>query len=86
MGIVDRYREVLSSTIAYSLFLLHSALSVSGLQFPSITCRVIEACDVFPVPCFDIHGAPERPRDSTCSIDTARAFTGVASCLVILHR
>ena len=86
MGIVDRYREVLSSTIAYSLFLLHSALSFSGLQFPSITCRVIEACDVFPVPCFDIHGAPERPRDSTCSIDTARAFTGVASCLDILHR
>ena len=45
-------------------FLLHSALSVSGVQFPLIT-------------------RPERSRDSTCSIDTARAFTGVASCLEI---
>ena len=62
MGIVDRYREVLSSTIAYSLFLLHSALSVSGLQFPSITCRVIEARDAVPVPCFDFHWAPETQR------------------------
>ena len=48
-------------------FLLHSALSVSGVQFSLIT-------------------RPERSRDSTCSIDTARAFTGVASCLEILHR
>ena len=68
MRIVDRYREVLSSSIAYSPFLLHSALSlslslslsVSGVRFPLTICRVIEARDAIPAACSDFHGAPER--------------------------